>query len=276
MTPTQSTGTRQTSARGQSVCPPARQEPLITCEGLAFGYDGVPAVRDVTLTIGAGDYLCVVGGNGSGKSTLIKGLLGLLRPLAGSTRLADGLRPIDIGYLPQQNSIQRNFPANVWEVVLSGRLSRLGLSPVYTRRDREAARAALELLAIAELAKYGFGELSGGQQQRALLARALCAAPDGLRILILDEPMNGLDPHAKQELYTTIAEMNRQQGIAMVMVTHDVQTALEYATHILVLEGHQQFFGTAHEFQHTGLGLELMRDSCGGGCAVCGLARGEG
>jgi zinc transport system ATP-binding protein len=240
--------------------------PLVTCKDLSFGYDGAPAVRDITLTVAAGDYLCVVGGNGSGKSTLIKGLLGLLKPLAGLLRFESGLRPSDIGYLPQQNTIQRNFPASVWEVVLSGRLGRLGLSPVYRRADREAAREALVLLGVEGLAKLGFGELSGGQQQRVLLARTLCAATDGLKLLILDEPMNGLDALAKQELYAAITALNTQQGVAVIMVTHDVQAAVDYASHILVLEGQQVFFGSTHEFCHARIGQELIRDSCGDAC----------
>jgi zinc transport system ATP-binding protein len=251
---------------------PSSPAALITCADLAFGYDGVLAVSGVTMTLAAGDYLCIVGGNGSGKSTFIKGVLGLLKPAAGSMRFAANLKPADIGYLPQQNSIQRNFPANVWEVVLSGRLSRLGLSPVYSRADRRAVRATLELLGIGDLAKASFSGLSGGQQQRVLLARALCAAPDGLKILILDEPMNGLDSHAKQELYLAIAALNEQQGLAIMMVTHDVQAAVSHASHILVLGGRQEFFGTAHEFQHTVAGQELLRDSCGDNCADCGVS----
>jgi zinc transport system ATP-binding protein len=245
---------------------------LITCENLAFGYDGSLVVSGINLTVAPGDYLCIVGGNGSGKSTFIKGVLGLLKAGAGSIRFGTCLKPADIGYLPQQSAIQRNFPANVWEVVLSGRLSRLGLSPVYSRGDRKAVRATLALLEIDALAKTSFSDLSGGQQQRVLLARALCAASDGLRVLILDEPMNGLDPHAKQELYATIATLNERQGVAVMMVTHDVQTATRHASHILALNGRQEFFGTAHEFQHAAVGRELMRDSCGDNCAACGVS----
>jgi zinc transport system ATP-binding protein len=245
--------------------------PLITCEDLAFGYDGSPAVFAVNMTVDAGDYLCIVGGNGSGKSSFVKGVLGLLKPLSGSLRLGEGLRPADIGYLPQQNSIQRNFPANVREIVLSGRLSRLGLSPLYGRADREAVRATLALLGIENLEKAPFSELSGGQQQRVLLARALCAASDGLKVLILDEPMNGLDPQAKQELYATITTLNEQRSVAVMMVTHDVQTATRHASHILALAGRHPVFGTAHDFQHTAVGQGLMRDSCGDNCAGCGI-----
>jgi zinc transport system ATP-binding protein len=248
--------------------------PLITCENVGFRYEGQLAVSGITCAVEAADYLCIVGENGSGKSTLIRGMLGLLKPSEGTICFDPALRPFDIGYLPQQSAIQRGFPASVLEVVLSGRLSRLGLAPLYSRKDREAARGALELLGITSLAKSGFSELSGGQQQRVLLARALCAADDGLQALILDEPMNGLDPHVKQELYACIADINKRQGIAIVMVTHDVQRAVKVARHILVLSGRQEFFGTTHDFEHTAIGAELLCDACGGTCAVCGLAKG--
>jgi zinc transport system ATP-binding protein len=244
---------------------------LISCENVGFRYEGALAVSAIDCTVEAGDYLCVVGENGSGKSTLIKGMLGLLSPSEGKIGYGEDLKPHDIGYLPQQSAIQRNFPASVLEVVVSGRLSRLGFSPFYSKADRTAARDALALLEIGDMARAGFGELSGGQQQRVLLARALCAAPDGLKVLILDEPMNGLDPHTKHELYDTIDDLNSAKGIAVIMVTHDIQTAVKHASHILILAGTQEFFGTSHEFQHTQIGQELMRDSCGH-CAVCGLA----
>jgi zinc transport system ATP-binding protein len=250
--------------------------PLIVCKDVGFRYEGQLAVSGITCVVDAGDYLCIVGENGSGKSTLVRGMLGLLKPSEGSIRFDAALRPADIGYLPQQNAIQRGFPASVREVVLSGRLGRLGLSPLYARIDRVAAQGALELLGISGLANVGFSELSGGQQQRVLLARSLCSADDGLKILILDEPMNGLDPHVKQEMYACITDLNEKQGIAVVMVTHDVQTAVKFARHMLVLNGSQEFFGTAHDFEHTAVGANLLRDACGGTCAVCGLAKGEG
>ncbi|MCL1847589.1 MAG: metal ABC transporter ATP-binding protein [Coriobacteriia bacterium] len=248
---------------------------LITCEDLTLSYDGRVAVSGITCTLGQGDYLCVVGGNGSGKTTFIKGLLGLLKVHAGRLVFDESIRPQDIGYLPQQITIQRNFPAIVREVVISGRLSRLGAVPFYRREDRLAAKRSLELLGITDLAKLSFSELSGGQQQRVLLARTLCSAPDGLKLLILDEPMNGLDPHVRQGLYTSIAELNQVQGITIIMVTHDVQAAVRFASHILVLEAKQEFFGTSHEFEHTELGQELMRDSCGGNCRICGTRIGD-
>ncbi|MDR1082622.1 MAG: ABC transporter ATP-binding protein [Coriobacteriales bacterium] len=247
---------------------------LIACKDVGFRYEGQLAVSGITCAVDAGDYLCIVGENGSGKSTLVRGMLGLLKPSEGVITFDAALRSSDIGYLPQQNAIQRGFPASVQEVVLSGRLGRLGLLPLYTRADRAAAHEALKLLGISELAKASFSELSGGQQQRVLLARALCAADDGLKILILDEPMNGLDPHVKQEMYACITSLNEKQGIAVVMVTHDVQTAVKFARHMLVLNGRQEFFGTAHDFEHAAVGADLLRDACGGTCAVCGLPKG--
>ncbi|MDR3053299.1 MAG: metal ABC transporter ATP-binding protein [Coriobacteriales bacterium] len=247
---------------------------LITCKKAAFCYEGTCVVSGLDFCVGFGDYLCVVGENGSGKSTLIKGILGLKHPSDGRIDFGEGLTRQDIGYLPQQNSIQKSFPASVQEVVLLGRLAKHGLRPFYTRRDRQAASQVMEQLGISGLARAGFGELSGGQQQRVLLARALCAAPDGLKVLILDEPMNGLDPVIKQELYQLIQHINTQQNIAIIMVTHDVQNAVRYASHLLLLDRRQEFYGTAHAFQHSTLGQDLLRDSCGNHCAVCGLTVG--
>ena len=244
---------------------------LITCKDLGFSYDGQPAVRGISCIIDEGDYLCVVGCNGSGKTTFVKGLLGLLKAYEGSLEFDKDLRLPNIGYLPQQVFIQKSFPAIVQEIVLSGRLSNLGLAPFYGKADKSAAKESLELLDIAALSKASFSSLSSGQQQRVLLARAICSAPDGLKLLILDEPMNGLDPHVRQDLYALIDDLNKRLGIAIIMVTHDVQASVRYASHILALEGTQQFFGTAHEFEHTAVGQELMRDSCGGNCRVCGI-----
>lgn len=244
---------------------------LLTCSDVTFSYEDKVVVTGLDFKVEAGDYLCVVGENGSGKSTLIKGLLGLKQPSSGSISYEADLKSSDIGYLPQQNEIQRNFPASVQEVVISGRLGGKGLNPFYSAHDRKVVDETLAALGILDLRDYSYGELSGGQQQRVLLARALCTAPDTLRLLILDEPMSGLDPAIKQELYAIIERLNRQQGITIIVVTHDVQTALTYASHILHLNHSQEFFGTTHDFQHTIAGQELIRDSCGGHCAVCGL-----
>ncbi|MCL2756504.1 MAG: metal ABC transporter ATP-binding protein [Coriobacteriia bacterium] len=245
--------------------------PIISCKNVSFSYEGKTVVADVDFAIEQGDYLCVVGENGSGKSTLIKGIIGLKQAAAGRIERAEGLNRTAIGYLPQQSLIQRSFPTSVMEIVLSGRLGSKRFISFYTKNDRVIAARVLEKLGLLELASSSFGELSGGQQQRVLLARALAASPDKLKLLILDEPMNGLDPHIKQELYEVIKRLN-EDGLTIIMATHDVNTAVSYASKMLLLDEKQEFFGTAHDFQHTGLGRELMRDSCGGHCAICGLA----
>lgn len=217
---------------------------LIKCENLTLGYEGRAVAENISFSVNSGDYLCIVGENGSGKTTLLKTLLNLHQPLSGSIKRIgiDG----GIGYLPQQTAVQRDFPASVFEIVISGRLAKRGLKPFYSREDRAAARRALERLHIAELEKKCYRELSGGQQQRVLLARALCAAD---RIILLDEPVTGLDPKAAAEMYGVISELHRA-GTAVIMITHDM-SALKFATHILHI-GDRVFFGTREEYQQGG------------------------
>jgi len=231
---------------------------FITCREAALGYDTGVAVSGLDFTVHSGDYLCVVGENGSGKSTLIKGLLRLKYPLSGEIRIGDGLKASEIGYLPQQTAAQKDFPAGVFEVVLSGRQSKRGRKPFYGKKDRQIALKNLEKLGISELKNKCYRELSGGQQQRALLARALCATE---KLLLLDEPVAGLDPLATQELYALIRMLNREQGLTIIMVTHDIRSAVEYATHILHLENRQMFSGTTDEYRKT----ELANRFLGGG-----------
>ena len=228
--------------------------PLIKCEHVDFGYDNQDAVVDVNMEVDAGDYLCIVGENGSGKSTLMKGLLGLLKPTAGRLTVAEELRRTGIGYLPQQTPIQRDFPASVMEVVLSGLLASKGYAPFYTRADRETALAKLCLLGAEDLANRCYRELSGGQQQRVLLARALCAAG---RLLLMDEPFTGLDPTVTNELYDVVDKLNHEQGVTVIMVTHDVPEALRHASRILHL-GAEHFDGTAEEYRQSPLYRRLM------------------
>ena len=221
---------------------------LITCEHVCLGYDGQTVLRDVNFTVSRGDLLCVVGENGSGKSTLIKGLLGLKAPEQGSITLGDGLVRNEIGYLPQQTQLQRDFPASVAEVVRSGCINQMHGRPFYSRADRARAQENMERMGIEDLAHHSYQALSGGQQQRVLLARALCAAND---LLILDEPVTGLDPASMQDLYKTLRYLNEREGMAIIMVTHDIDAALRYATHVLHL-GHQQlFFGTAADYKQS-------------------------
>ena len=216
---------------------------LITCKDLSLGYENTRVAEHLSCTVEEGDYLCIVGENGSGKSTLMKTLLGLRPPLAGQIEFGGGLHKNEIGYLPQQTPIQRDFPASVQEVVLSGCLSRCGLRPFYTKEEKALAARNMQRLGIANLARRCYRELSGGQQQRVLLARALCATR---KLLLLDEPVAGLDPKVTAELYDLVAELNRDDGITVIMISHDIAAALRYASHILHIgEGQRLFFGTA-------------------------------
>jgi len=223
---------------------------LITCRDASFAYEGNIAVSGLNFTVNSGDYLCVVGENGSGKTTLIKGLLKLKMPQSGSVLTGDGLLANEIGYLPQQTAAQKDFPASAYEVVLSGRLAARGIIPFYSRRDRAAALENMKRLGVDALRNRCYRELSGGQQQRILLARALCATK---KLLLLDEPFAGLDPVVTRELYHLIEQINGETGLTVIMVSHDVRSAVEYASHILHLKNKQEFFGKTAEYLHTDL-----------------------
>ena len=219
-------------------------QPLLKCEHVDFGYENYDVVKDVSMEINPGDYLCIVGENGSGKSTLMKGLLGLIKPTGGVLTLADELKRSGIGYLPQQTPAQKDFPATVQEVVISGCLNSRGIRPFYSDRERKIAAENMERLGITHLKKRSYRELSGGQQQRVLLARALCATK---KLLLLDEPVSGLDPIVTAEMYELISGINKS-GVTVIMVTHDISAALKYASHILCLRQESWFFGTCDEF----------------------------
>lgn len=201
----------------------------ITGENLTLGYEGKAVLRDLNFTVEAGDYLCIVGANGSGKTTLMKTLLGLQPPLGGTIRFGDGLTRQEIGYLPQQTQVQRDFPALVREIVRSGFQGRCGLRPWYTAREKEEADRMLQKVGAADLAGRCYRELSGGQQQRVLLARALCAAR---KALLLDEPVTGLDPEAAAQMYRLIGDLHAED-VTILMITHDLGPALQQATRIL-------------------------------------------
>ena len=203
--------------------------PQISCQNLTLGYEGTAVLSDLSFTVSAGDYLCIVGENGSGKSTLMKAILGLKSLQAGDIIKGDGLETNEIGYIPQQTAAQKDFPASVREIVRSGFLNRSGLRPYYKKIEKQMADAGMERLGIAALAKRCYRELSGGQQQRVLLARALCATR---KILLLDEPAAGLDPNASSEMYTLIKGLN-DSGITIIMISHDIASSVKYATHIL-------------------------------------------
>lgn len=230
----------------------------LCCKNVGFAYGGETVLSGVNFSVNAGDYLCIVGENGSGKSTLMKGILGLKEPSEGEIAFGDGLKANEIGYLPQQTGIQRDFPASVGEVVLSGRISGMGHRLFYSRADREAASENLERMGIEELKDRCYMELSGGQQQRVLLARAMCATK---KLLLLDEPVTGLDPNAANEMYNLIKLINLCDKISVIMVTHDVHEAVRYATHILHLGHGQLFFGSVEEYRKS----DHVRRLLGGG-----------
>ena len=212
----------------------------LTCQNLCVGYDGKSVLQDLDFEVFAGDYLCIVGENGSGKSTLMKTILGLLSPISGRILTGDGLRKNEIGYLPQQTVVQKDFPASVREIVLSGCQGRCGSRSFYNKEEKQLALDAMDKMQITQLAKRCYRELSGGQQQRVLLARALCATQ---KMLLLDEPVSGLDPKVTAEMYTLIEKLNREDGITVIMISHDIAAAVQYASHILHI-GDTVFFGT--------------------------------
>ena len=216
----------------------------LTCKNLTLGYDNRAIQEDLNFSIDAGDYLCIVGENGSGKSTLMKTLLHLQPPISGSIELGDGLKKNEIGYLPQQTQVQKDFPASVREIVLSGCQGRCSSRPFYNKEEKQLAADAMEKMQIAQLAKRCYRELSGGQQQRVLLARALCATR---KMLLLDEPVSGLDPKVTAEMYALIEKLNREDGITVIMISHDIAAAVKYASHILHI-GDAVFFGTRAEY----------------------------
>lgn len=228
---------------------------LIACKEVSFGYEGNIAVSGLNFEVNNGDYLCIVGENGSGKSTLIKGLLRLKQPLAGNIIISDEVKADEIGYLPQQTAMQKDFPASVYEVVISGRLNRRNFRPFYSKTDKESAEENMVRLNVQDLCKKSYMSLSGGQQQRVLLARALCATK---KMLLLDEPVTGLDPIVTQDLYNQIYKINKEIGITIIIVSHDIQSAVKYASHILHLKNSQVFFGSVNDYINSTLGREFL------------------
>ena len=216
----------------------------LTCKNLCVGYDGKSVLQNLNFKISAGDYLCIVGENGSGKSTLMKTILGLQPPVEGEILTGDGLRRNEIGYLPQQTVVQKDFPASVREIVLSGCQGRCGLRPFYNRQEKQLADENIRKMQIEPLVRRCYRELSGGQQQRVLLARALCATQ---KMLLLDEPVSGLDPKVTAEMYELIEKLNREDGITVIMISHDLSAAVRYASHILHI-GDSVFYGTKEEY----------------------------
>jgi len=245
-----------TGSQNQGGSPDNRgNAPLLACRDVSFAYEGNVVVKGLNFQVNDGEYLCIVGENGSGKSTLVKGLLRLIQPFSGDIVFGGGLKFTEIGYLPQQTPVQRDFPASSYEVVLSGRLSKRGFLPFYSMEDRKSAQENMERLDIIPLRKKCYRELSGGQQQKVLLARALCATE---KLLLLDEPVTGLDPIATQDLYKQISLINKNTGITVIMVSHDIHSAVKHATHILHLKNSQVFFGTSADYVKTVAGKGFL------------------
>lgn len=230
---------------------------ILKCDNLSASYEGDAVLSSLSFAVNEGDYLCILGENGSGKSTLVKCLLGIKKADSGKIILGSGLKHSDIGYLPQHTEMKNGFPATVREVVLSGCLAHRGIRPFYSAKEKKAAADAMERVGISDLADKGCRQLSGGQQQRMLLARALCAAK---KLLLLDEPVTGLDPAATAELYSIINELNKKDKMTIIMVSHDIEKSMEYAGHILCLcSNRHSFFGTADEYLHDH--IKLIGDS---------------
>lgn len=230
-------------------------KPLIECKHVDFGYENHDAVIDLSLEVYPGDYLCIVGENGSGKSTLMKGLLGLLKPSKGVLNMAEELKKTGIGYLPQQTRAQKDFPATVNEVVLSGCLSKRGKRPFYSAKEKKLAEMNMKRLGIYELKRHCYRELSGGQQQRVLIARALCATD---KMLLLDEPITGLDPAAAQEFYQIIRHLNQEEGVTILMVSHDIANIVTQANKILHLKQKVLFYGYTKDYINSDIGAGFL------------------
>lgn len=212
---------------------------LITCKNLTLGYEGVTVTEGIDFEVNSGDYLCIIGANGAGKSTLMKALLHLIEPMSGEIVYGDGMSRNDFGYLPQQTRVQKDFPASVWEIVLSGTVSKKGFRPFYSKSDKTCAEENMKRMSVWELKNESFRDLSGGQQQRVLLARALCASG---KVLLMDEPITGLDPKVTLDFYNLISDLNKS-GLTVIMVSHDVHSAIHYASHILHVGPTQLYFG---------------------------------
>lgn len=235
----------------------------IKCTNVSLGYDKRVIAENISFSVLEGDYLCIVGENGAGKSTLLKTLLGLQKPISGELTFSGASKLLGVGYLPQQTVLQKDFPTTVWEIVLSGLLGRGGRRFRFSKAERGIAEENLKKLGIFDLKKTSYRNLSGGQQQRVLLARAMCAAK---KLIILDEPAAGLDPVATNEMYHMLMDLNKAEGITVVMVSHDINAALHHAKHILHLGNREVFFGTVEEYKNSETGKAFLNS---GKCRRC-------
>lgn len=210
-------------------------EPFVDVRSVTFGYGGAPVLEDVSLHLHAGQFAALVGPSGAGKTTLLRLLLGSLTPTRGTLviggREVTGRPASHVGYVPQLETINWNFPVTAEQVVLMGRVRRSGYLPWYGRSDHARAADLLEKLEIGDVAQRPIRALSGGQQQRVFLARALIAEPD---LLILDEPTSGVDARTAEEILHLLAHLN-QQGITILMTTHDLNAAAAHVPWVICL-----------------------------------------
>jgi len=227
---------------------------LLSCENIQVSYDSKTVLKNVSFTVMPKDYLCIVGENGSGKTTLMKAILGLIKPDEGKITY-NNLKKNEIGYMPQQTVVQKDFPASVFEIVLSGRLNQHPFTSFYKKKDKEAAFNNLKKLGIENLQKKPFGELSAGQQQRVLLARALCAAK---KLIMLDEPITGLDPMTANEMYGLLKKLNKEDGLSVIMISHDIPSSVRYGGKILHLRETPIFYGTSADYAKSNIGTEMI------------------
>lgn len=221
---------------------------LVTGKNITLAFDNNIVSENINFEVNQGDYLCIVGENGAGKTTLMKTIMGLYKPKDGEIIFDNSLDKSEIGYLPQQKVSQKDFPATVIEVVLSGLVNKLGLLPFYSKEQKSIAINNLEKLNILELKNKPYIDLSGGQKQRVLVARALCATK---KLLILDEPITGLDSKTTKDLYELIYNLNKTENITIIMISHDIEQATTYASHILHLAKEPLFFGEKDDYVHT-------------------------
>lgn len=231
---------------------------LLKVSDLSLGYEGKVIVNKLRFSVNEGDFLSIIGENGTGKTTLVKGLLGLIPKVSGDIDFCDGISQSHIGYLGQKNQISKDFPASVYEIVMSGFLNSKRFGLFYSKEQKKEAESLMERVGITNLRNANFSQLSGGQQQRVLLCRALCAAK---KLILLDEPTTGLDPIATADFYNLLQKLN-SEGVTVIMVSHDVTGALKMSSHILYLGKDGSFFGTTHQYLHSNVGKGLLLEGC--------------
>lgn len=230
---------------------------LLECKNLSVSFDGRPIIKDLSFTVNEKDFICIIGENGTGKSTLTNAMLGLIPITSGSIEL-HGICKSDIGYLPQKLKVENNFPASVYEIVMSGFVGKSFFNPFYTKSQKCKATDSIELLSIDSIKSRPFTELSGGQQQRVLLARAICAAE---KLVLLDEPVTGLDAQSSDSFYKLIMHLNSEHGVAVIMVSHDIERSVKFAEKVLHLGTNDYFFGTVDQYKATDYYKNFLKDA---------------